>query len=85
MREASLVTIELGTPALPRDDGLGYLERRALGLWPRLDRGALRRCQGDVKRIAALVSRRTTMAPEAIVKVLLMPSVGDDEVGHWFG
>jgi hypothetical protein len=80
-----LATVEL-VPSVPvRDEGIGYLERRALALWPRLDPVALRRCHHDVKRIAALVSRRTTMAPEAIVKVLLMPSVGDQEVGTWFG
>ena len=84
MRDATLLAVDV-RPAGPKDDGLGYLERRALGLWPRLDHAALRRCNGDVKRIAALVARRTTMAPEAIVKVLLMPSVGDDEVVHWFG
>jgi hypothetical protein len=80
-------TFATGTQPLraARDEGLGFLERRALGLWPRLDRASLRRCNGDVKRIAALVSRRTTMAPEAIVKVLLMPAVNDDEVVHWFG
>lgn len=80
-------TFTTGTQPLrtAREEGLGFLERRALGLWPRLDRAALRRCNGDVKRIAALVSRRTTMAPEAIVKVLLMPTVNEDEVVHWFG
>lgn len=85
MGEAVLAAIEVrpGRPA--REDGLGFLERRALGLWPRLDKSALRRCHGDVKKIAHLVSRRTTLPPEAIVKVLLMPTVNDDEVGHWFG
>jgi hypothetical protein len=80
-----VANLELIPRAPVRDEGIGYLERRALALWPRLDRAALRRCQHDVKRIAALVSRRTAMAPEAIAKVLLMPSVGDDEVGTWFG
>jgi hypothetical protein len=80
-----VATVEL-IPRAPREkDGIGYLERRALALWPRLDPAALRRCQHDVKRIAALVSRRTSMPPEGIVKLLLMPSVGDDEVGTWFG
>lgn len=61
------------------------LERRALALWPRLDRAALRRCGQDPARIAALVSRRTTLPPEAIKQVLLMPAVSDDEVSTWFG
>ena len=61
------------------------LERRALALWPRLDRTALRRCRQDPARIAALISRRTALSPEAIRQVLLMPTVSDDEVSTWFG
>ena len=80
-----MANVELLPKAPVRDEGIGYLERRALALWPRLDQAALRRCQHDVKRIAALISRRTTMSPEAIVKVLLMPSIGEQEVGTWFG
>jgi hypothetical protein len=63
----------------------GVLERRALALWPRLDPTALRRCQHDARRIAALVSRRTAMPPEAIFRVLTMPAVADTEIGTWFG
>lgn len=63
----------------------GAIERRALALWPRLDATALRRCRHDARRIAALVSRRTTMPPEAILRVLTMPAVEDDEIGTWFG
>jgi hypothetical protein len=61
------------------------LERRALALWPRLDRAALRRCHQDPGRIAALISRRTTLSPESIKQVLLMPAVSDDELSTWFG
>ncbi len=61
------------------------LERRALALWPRLDRAALRRCHQDPSRIAALVSHRTLLSPEAIKEMLLMPTVSDDEVSTWFG
>ena len=61
------------------------LERRALALWPRLDRAALRRCHQDPARIAALISRRTSLSPDAIKQVLLMPSVSDDDVATWFG
>jgi hypothetical protein len=63
----------------------GALERRAMALWPRLDPVALRRCQHDARRIAALVSRRTTMPPEAIFHVLTMPAIPDDDIGNWFG
>ncbi len=68
-----------------RTDGLGGLERRALTLWPRLDRTALRRCHNDARRIASLVARRTTMPPEAILAVLTMPQVSDDDIDAWFG
>jgi hypothetical protein len=61
------------------------LERRALALWPRLDRAALRRCHQDPGRIAALIARRTTLPPEAIKQVLLMPAVSEDDVSTWFG
>lgn len=61
------------------------LERRALALWPRLDRAALRRCRQDPSRIAALISRRTALSPEAIKQVLLMPTVSDEDVSTWFG
>jgi hypothetical protein len=63
----------------------GYFERRALALWPRLDRTALRRCNQDPDRIAALVARRTSMAPAAIRTVLEMPIVSEDETRTWFG
>jgi hypothetical protein len=61
------------------------VERRALALWPRLDRAALRRCRQDPARIAALIARRTALSPEAIKQVLLMPSVSDEDVSTWFG
>jgi hypothetical protein len=61
------------------------LERRALMMWPRLEAAALRRCQHDPRRIAALVSRRTSIPPDAILRLLTMPVVSDDEVGTWFG
>ena len=50
-------------------------ERRALALWPRLDRERLRRTRGDPTRIARLVSRRTTLSVETIVLMLVMVDV----------
>jgi hypothetical protein len=64
---------------------LGPIERRALALWPRLDRSALRRCRHDPDRIAALIARRTMLSPKAIKQVLLMPAVADEDVATWFG
>ncbi len=63
----------------------GRLEQRALALWPRLDRTALRRCRHDPDRIAALVARRTAMPLDAIRLVLVMPLVSDDDGRTWFG
>jgi hypothetical protein len=80
-----VATIELVRGGSARTDGVGALERRALALWPRLDRAALRRCHSDARRIAALVARRTTMPPEAILNVLTMPPVADSDIDTWFG
>jgi hypothetical protein len=61
------------------------LERRALAMWPRLEPAALRRCHSDPRRIAALVARRTSIPQDAIIRLLTMPAVSDDDVGMWFG
>jgi hypothetical protein len=61
------------------------LERRALALWPRLDRRALHRCGGDPRRIARLVSRRTSLSIEMIVGMLGTPLVSRQEIESWFG
>jgi hypothetical protein len=80
------VTLVVRTHATP---GQGFaaevLIARALARWPRLDRTALRRCDGDVERIANLVSRRTALPPEAIVAILTIPDVSEDETRTWFG
>ncbi len=49
--------------------------RRAIALWPRLDRERLRRTRGDPTRIARLVARRTTLSVETIVLMLLVVDV----------
>ena len=46
-------------------------DRRALAMWPRLDRSALRHCRHDPRRIAALVSRRTSISVESILTILV--------------
>jgi hypothetical protein len=80
-----VATVEVYGGGPVRSEGQGALERRALALWPRLDRAALRRCRNDARRIAALVARRTTMPPEAILNVLTMPRVADGDIDTWFG
>jgi hypothetical protein len=66
-------------------NGVATLERRALALWPRLDKSALRRCGNDPSRIAALISRRTSMPPEQIVQVLVMTIPTREDAASWFG
>ncbi len=77
------MTLHQADPGRPA--AAAALERRALALWPRLDRAALRRCRQDPARIAALISRRTALSPECIKQVLLMPAVSDEDVSTWFG
>jgi hypothetical protein len=57
------------TPSLPPDLGPDY-GSRALALWPRLGRRGLTRVRHDPRRVAALVSRRTTLPPRAILELL---------------
>ena len=61
------------------------LYRRALAIWPRLDARALRRCGYDPRRVAALVSRRTSMPIETIMVLLTGPRVSRVEAATWFG
>jgi len=61
------------------------VDRRALALWPGLSRQALTRCGHDPRRIAALVSRRTSLSPESIYLLLTMPDVAESETIIWFG
>lgn len=60
-----------------------YLARRALTVWPRLDRRALSRCNGDVACITRLVSKRTALPPQSIRAILLGHQDTDEEL--WFG
>jgi hypothetical protein len=61
------------------------IRRRALLVWPRLDRAALRRCGSSATRVAALVGRRTSLPRETILGILLMPDVTEVEARTWFG
>jgi hypothetical protein len=69
----------------PGSAGSITIEERALALWPRLDPVALRRCRRDPRRIAALVARRTSLPPETIHAMLVMPAVTQEEATTWFG
>ncbi|MFN8620873.1 MAG: hypothetical protein U0869_09040 [Chloroflexota bacterium] len=63
----------------PRRSTSHALARRALALWPRLDREALRRCRDDPRRIASLVARRTPLSIETIVSMLVAAQLTADE------
>jgi hypothetical protein len=47
----------------------GDVRRKALAVWPGLDRRKLTRTCGDPKRVARLVERRTAMPREAILRI----------------
>jgi hypothetical protein len=55
---------------IPREQALPDPAARALLLWPGLDRARLAETKGDPRRIARLVSRRTNLPPEAILRML---------------
>lgn len=80
-----MTTTQVAPGGSIRSEDAGTLERRALAIWPRLDRTALRRCHNDAHRIVTLVARRTTMPPESILSMLTMPRVADDDIDTWFG
>lgn len=77
------MTVQMTDPR--RSRAAMALELRAMALWPRLDRAALRRCRQDPDKMAELIARRTALAPETIKQVLLMPAVSDEDVSTWFG
>ena len=67
------------------DDAGCRIDRRALALWPGIDRRALARCRHDVARIVSLVCRRSRQTPESI-RALLGGLTGPREEGTlWFG
>jgi hypothetical protein len=61
------------------------IQRRAMALWPRLDMRAIARCGDDARCIVRVVSRRTALPPDAIHRLLLVPTVSEDEGATWFG
>jgi len=52
---------------------------RALALWPRLEHARLGRARRDPTRVAALISRRTTLSRESILILLGAPPEADQE------
>jgi hypothetical protein len=77
-----MTTVELAPSATVDADAL---RRRALATWPRLDPVALRRCGEDAECIASLVERRSALPREAILGILALPRVSEDERATWFG
>jgi hypothetical protein len=56
--------------------------RRALAIWPGLDRSRLNRTHGDPWKIARLVSHRTRMPFESIVALLMEAEPGPGSGVH---
>ena len=78
-------------PDLVRDARHGqgtppFMHRRALALWPRLDRRALARCGSDSACIARHVARRTSLSTEVIQALIEQGDLpNEDDVRLWFG
>ena len=69
----------------PEERDVSAVDRRALALWPGLDRQALRRCHHEPARIARLVARRTSLTIEIIQGMLTRPWVSGEDAEIWFG
>jgi len=69
-RDVSFVTDWNDIPPLPARPATDY-RRRALAIWPGLDRVRLRRAHNDPLRIARLAASGTSLPIETVV-VLLM-------------
>jgi hypothetical protein len=58
--------------SVPHQEARRACRRRALLLWPRLDRSRLAQTRGDPWRIAQLVSERSPRPVEVLVEMLTM-------------
>jgi len=58
-------------PSTESPPGPPHYQRRALLIWPGLDRARLRRAHGDPWKIARLVATRTNLPIEAILTLLM--------------
>jgi len=61
------------------------LERRAIALWPALDRRALARCHHDLACVSRLVARRSHLSPTTVRVLLGTPPVTPEDAACWFG
>jgi hypothetical protein len=78
----SLTTALGGAGTAPIPDSLPDYCSRALALWPRLERQRLARVRHDPRRMAALISRRTTLSYVAILELLGASSEETDAPGR---
>jgi len=60
------------SPPLPSPTRRDF-QRRALSIWPGLDRARLRRAHGDPWKIATVVAARTSLTLESILVLLMAP------------
>jgi hypothetical protein len=57
-----------------------------MAAWPRLDRRALRRCGDDPKRIATMVTHRTSLPWGVVLQILgATPVFSREDDEFWFG
>jgi hypothetical protein len=80
-----MTRLEISVPADSHSVAAEAVARRALSVWPRLDGAALRRCGDDLECVAALVGRRSNLPAEAIIGILTLPAVAEEEGRTWFG
>jgi hypothetical protein len=59
--------------------------RRAMAIWPRLDRRTLARCGCDPHRIAAFVAHRTSLPIEVITAILEDGERVENHPSFYFG
>jgi hypothetical protein len=70
----------------PRYEEDSPVVRRAMVAWPRLDRRALRRCGNDPRRIATIVTHRTSLPRVVVLQILeTAPMLTREEDEFWFG
>jgi hypothetical protein len=65
--------------SLPSPEPLPDYCLRAIALWPRVDRAKLSRVRHNPGRVAALISRRTTLSRGAILELLGVARAKADE------
>jgi hypothetical protein len=76
----------LKAPSEPQPTKDSPVVTKAMAAWPRLDRRALRRCGDDPKRIATIVTHRTSLPRSVVLQILeAAPMLSPEDHEFWFG